>query len=93
MVTPGCGARNFARPSASSRLSAQDAVATVSSHRARDRAYPQPPHHTVVVTKDDEASVFADLERVAPHAAVGYSKDLAAEYKANPARWRPSALQ
>jgi hypothetical protein len=50
-------------------------------------------HHTVVVTKDDEASVFADLERVAPHAAVGYSKEIAADYKANPARWRPSALQ
>jgi hypothetical protein len=46
-------------------------------------------HHTVVVTKEDEASVFADLKVVAPHAAVGYSKEIAAEYKANPARWRP----
>ena len=46
-------------------------------------------HHTVVVTKEDEASVFADLELVAPHAKVGYSKEIAAEYKANPARWRP----
>jgi hypothetical protein len=46
-------------------------------------------HQTVVVTKSDEASVFADLEAVAPHAVVGYSKEVAAEYKANPARWRP----
>ena len=48
-------------------------------------------HHTVVVTKADEASVFADLEAIAPHAAVGYSKEIFADYKANPARWRPTA--
>lgn len=46
-------------------------------------------HHTVIVTKADEASVFTDLEAIAPHAAVGYSQELAAAYKANPAQWRP----
>ena len=38
-------------------------------------------HQTVVVTKKDESSVFADLAKAAPHAAVGYSKEIAAQYR------------
>jgi hypothetical protein len=46
-------------------------------------------HQTVVVTKEDEASVLTDLQKAAPHAVVGYSEDIAAQYRENPQRWNP----